>query len=162
VDAALLSAFEHYGTYCKAMGYKENVMGARSQYSQVEKEFQIEAEELTVTDSIQDTDVIESDETDPSIVKTEVELTSYEVHKASILEQDVREKTGNPAMPITPHPDGHKKDGKDGRDDVFGKSYTKVRKTKDPAPFSYTKVTPRSVVETRDVEQVEVYFAFCQ
>jgi hypothetical protein len=109
------------------MGYKENVMGARSQYTQVEKEFQVEAEELTVTDSIQDTDVIESDEADPSIVKTEAELTNYEVYKASETEQAVRDKTGNPAMPLMPHPDGHKKDGKDGRDDVFGKSYTSSR-----------------------------------
>jgi hypothetical protein len=162
VDAAITSAFEHYGVYCKAMEYKENVMGARSQYTQIEKEFREEAEELTVTDSIQDTEAIELDEASPLVVRAETELTGYEVYKASEIEQEVREKTGNPAMPIQPHPDGHKKDGKDGRDDAFGRSYTKVRKTKPgPAPVSYIKTIPLRVIDDPNVEQVEVYFASC-
>jgi hypothetical protein len=52
VDAAIGNAFEHYGTYCKAMGYAENVSGARSTYTRIEQEFQEEAPGMEVVDSI--------------------------------------------------------------------------------------------------------------
>jgi hypothetical protein len=114
VDAAITSAFEHYGAYFKAMGYKENVMGARSQYTSVEREFQEEAADMNEVDSIRDVEAIEVGESGPMIVREEAELTGIEVLRAAEIEQDVRHKTGIPGKPLPPHPDGHKKDGKDG------------------------------------------------
>jgi hypothetical protein len=144
------------------MGYKENVRGAGSQYTQVEQEFQEEAADMDVVDSIRDVESIEIRETGPKIVREEAELAAIELHKASEIEQEVREHTGIKENPLPPHPDGHKKDGKDGRDDAFGKSYTRVRKTKpSQAPVSYIRTMPLRTPEERDVEEIEVYFACC-
>jgi hypothetical protein len=162
VDAAITSAFEHYGTYCKAMGYKENVKGARSRYTEVEQEFQLEANDMDVVDSIQDVEPLEIGEQGPLIAREVSEITAYEIHKASIIEQQVREKTGLRAKPITPNPDGLKRQGKDDKDDVFGKAYTRVRKTKPgPAPVSYTRTMKLRTPEERSVDEVEVFFASC-
>jgi hypothetical protein len=60
-------------------------------------------------------------------------MSMTELRKASELEQEVRGKTGNKQRSLTTHPDGLKQDGDDGRSDIFGKVYTKVRKTK-PTP----------------------------
>jgi hypothetical protein len=94
VDAAITSAFDHYGTYCKAMGYKENVRGARSRYTEVEQEFQIEINDMEVVDSIQDVEAIEIGESGPLIVRETSEVTAYEVHKASIYEQEGERRRG--------------------------------------------------------------------
>jgi hypothetical protein len=162
VDAAVTSAFEHYGAYCKAMGYKENVRGARSQYTEVKREFQEEAGSMEVVDSIQDTEVIETGESGPMVVREVAEITGIELHRASEIEQEVGHRTGISEMPVPPHSDRLKKDGKDGRDDAFGRSYTRVRKTKpNPAPVSYIKTIPLRTPEERDVEEVEVHFACC-
>jgi hypothetical protein len=113
-------------------------------------------------DSIQDVEAIEMGEADPLIVRETSEVTAYEVHKASIYEQEGREHTGIKAKPITRNPDGLKKDGKDDREDVFGKSYTRIRKTKpSPAPVGYIRTMPLRTPEERDVEEVQVHFASC-
>jgi hypothetical protein len=164
VDAAISSAFEHYGAYCKAMGYSENVRGAKSLYARVELEFQEEVREMEVLDSIRDVDVIEHPVSGPSIAPIEADLSAIEFFQASKLEQEVREATGIKERPLPPHPDGHKADGDDGKSDKFGKAYTKVRKVKPtPAPvrFSYDRSIFQKAPEERDVEDVEVYLAFC-
>jgi hypothetical protein len=61
VDAAITSAFEHYGAYCRALGFKDNVLGARSQYSPIELEFQEEAREMEIVDSIREVEAIEDE-----------------------------------------------------------------------------------------------------
>jgi hypothetical protein len=162
VDAAITSAFEHHGAYCKAMGYAENVLGARSQYTPTELEFQEEAAGMEVVDSIRDVEVIETGEAGPLIAREETEMSLIEPRKASEIEQEVRDHTGIPERPLSPHPDGLRKDGDDGKSDAFGKAYTKVRRTKpSPAPVSYIRTVPLRTPPTKDVEEIEVYFAFC-
>jgi hypothetical protein len=162
VDAAITSAFEHYGVYGKAMGYKENVQGSRSQYTPVELEFQEEAADMDVVDSIRDVEAIECGETGPTVVREEAEMSLIELRKASEIEQNVREFTGIAEKPLFPHPDGLKKDGDDGKSDAFGRAYTKVRKTKpNPAPVSHIRTVPLRTPVEKNVEEIEVYFAFC-
>jgi hypothetical protein len=62
VDAAITSAFEHNGAYCKALGFRDTVLGARSQYTPIELEFQDEAREMEIVDSIREVEAIEEEE----------------------------------------------------------------------------------------------------
>jgi hypothetical protein len=79
VDAAISSAFEHYGAYCKAMGYSENVRGARSMYAPLELEFQDEAKELEIVDSIRDVEVVERLAEGPVSAPVEKDISAYEL-----------------------------------------------------------------------------------
>jgi hypothetical protein len=67
-------------------------------------------------------DVVVADEDRGIIVPDVGQPSPIEIYEASILEQRVAELTGLPNRPIEKHPDGHKKDGNDGRDSDFGRS----------------------------------------
>jgi hypothetical protein len=94
VDAAISSAFEHYGTYCKAMGYSENVRGARSMYTPLELEFQEELKEMEIVDSIRDVEAVEHPAEGPTHVQIEPDISAMELRRASEIEQEVRGQTG--------------------------------------------------------------------
>jgi hypothetical protein len=148
VDAAITSAFEHYGAYCKAMGFRECVLGATSPYLDIEKEFREEVREMEVVDSIRDVDAVEDStgEEGCALVREEAPISMIELHRASALEQEVCDKTGNPRRPQIRDPDGLKQDGDDGKDSIFGKAYTKVRKVvPNPLRLNYIRTEPLPV-----------------
>jgi hypothetical protein len=163
VDAAITSAFEHYGAYCRALGFRDNVLGAATPYTNIELEFQEEARDMVVVDSIRDYEAVEdpqAGEEGGTIIREEVAISMIELHNAGKLEQDVCELTGNPRRAPIRHPDGLKQDGDDGKSDIFGKAYTKVRKVVPNAGrLNYIRTEPLPVI-TGDAEEVEVYFAF--
>jgi hypothetical protein len=87
-------------------------------------------------------------------------MSMIELRKASELEQEVCELTGNPRKSLIRHPDGLKQDGDDGREDIFGKAYTKVRKTvPNSGKLNYIRTEPLPPAPI-DAAEVEVYFAF--
>jgi hypothetical protein len=96
VDAAISSAFEHYGAYCKALGFRDNVLGARSKYSPIELEFQDEAREMEIVGSIREVEVIDEAGPEATIAREETAMSAIELRKASELEQAVRIHTGLP------------------------------------------------------------------
>jgi hypothetical protein len=66
--------------------------------------------------------VVVADE-DRGIVLPDVGQPSpIELYEASIIEQRCAEETGIGIRPIEKHPDGHKKDGSDGREADFGRT----------------------------------------
>jgi hypothetical protein len=143
VDAAITNAHEHYGWYCRALGFKDGVMGSRSKYDAVELEFQEEAQEMEIVESIRDVDVIEvPEEGKEIIVQEESAMSATEIRRASEIEQNVREQTGLKPRALSRHPDGLKQDGDDGKDHIFWKAYTRIRKTK-PAPGGVTYTSKR-------------------
>jgi hypothetical protein len=116
---------------------------------------------MEIVDSIRDVDVVEvPEEGKEIIVQEESAMSAIEVRRASEIEQNVREQTGLKPRALARHPDGLKQDGDDGKDHIFGKAYTRVRKTK-PAPggVTYTRPLPREPLP-EDVTEVEVYFGY--
>jgi hypothetical protein len=130
---------------------------AIGKYRDVEKEFAEESKEMEVCDSI--CDVEPAAEGEP-LAMDDGALTNVEIRRASELEQAARSVTCLPERKLHPHSDGYKQDGDDGKDHLFGKAYTHVRKEK-PAPggvkYIPTRPLPKPVL---DAKEVEVYFGF--
>jgi hypothetical protein len=78
------------------------------------------------------------------------------------IQQEVCIHTGLPRKALHPHPDGWKQDGDDGKENIFGRAYTRVRETKptDTGGLKYIRTLPIQRPITDDVGEVEVYFAF--
>jgi hypothetical protein len=57
-------------------------------------------------------------------------MTNVEVRRASEIEQEVADKTGFQRKKFHLHLDEYKQDRADGKDDQFGRAYTKARKAK--------------------------------
>jgi hypothetical protein len=153
-----MKAFEHYGAYCKALAPKETVKGATTKYTVVGEEFKKESEHIDVVDSIRDLEVPSEGD---ALAYEDGQSTNIEVRKQSEIEQEVCIHTGLKRRALHPHPDGWKQDGDDGKEDIFGKVYTRVRKTKpETGGVKYVRTLPPPRPITDDVEEVEVYFAF--
>jgi hypothetical protein len=130
---------------------------ARDPYSIVEKKFEEEARDMEVVDSIRD---FEMSMDGQALAMEDGAMTGIEMRRMSEIEQSVRLETGLPQRALHPHPDGWKQDGDDGKEDFFGKVYTKVRKEKPtPGGVKYIRTLPLRPVQD-DVEEVEVCFAF--
>jgi hypothetical protein len=123
VDATIYNAYEHYGAYCKPLALKESVKGATAKYTVVGEEFKEELEHMEVVDSIRDVDVSMDVE---ALAYEDGQMTNIELRKQSEIEQAVCESTGIERRALHPHPDGWKQDGDDGKEDIFGKAYTRV------------------------------------
>jgi hypothetical protein len=111
---------------------------------------------MEVADSIRDVEVIEEGK---ELARDDGAMTAIEMRKANEIEQEVPEAAGLAQRALHPHPDGLKQEGDDGKSDIFGKAYTKVRKVKPSGGVKYIRTLPIRPV-TDDVEEVEVYFAY--
>jgi hypothetical protein len=105
VDAAIMTAFEHYGAYCKALALKETVQGATAKYTVVGEEFKEELGHMEVVDSIRDLEVPNEGD---SWAYEDGQLTNIEVRRQSEIEQAVCDQTGLKRCALHPHPDGWK------------------------------------------------------
>jgi hypothetical protein len=158
VDAAITQAHEHYGTYCKAYSTHEMVRRAHSKFNHVEQEFKEEADEMEVTGSIREVEVVNEGE---PLSMEDGEITSVELRRKSEIDQKTKELIGLPAKPLHPHPDGYKEDGADGKDHKFGEAYVRQGPKEKPKPggVRYIKTLPMAKVDEA-VEQVDVCFGF--